>query len=170
MRTSSPGCAVLERPPGPRLRIDELRIHEAARTEVHAVLLLALSPERYADVADTHGLGDSRAPPILELRTERRLPAAGLARDENALHARAAKVDPAVDCRLDEMGRVRRSEHRRLRSQALDREQQPLRVPRPDGNVKRPIRSKAARAAPATKGPALYVETMRCPAVRPDAA
>jgi hypothetical protein len=33
-----------------------------------------------------------------------------------------------------------------------------------------PIRSNAASAAPATNGPALYVETMRWPATTPEAA
>ena len=33
-----------------------------------------------------------------------------------------------------------------------------------------PMRSNEASAAPATNGPALYVETMRWPAAMPDAA
>ena len=42
--------------------------------------------------------------------------------------------------------------------------------PVPTGMWQRPIRSKAASAAPATNGPALYVLTMRWPAAIPDAA
>jgi hypothetical protein len=49
-----------------RLRIDQLRVDQAARAQVHAVLLLALAPERDADVADAHRLGDLRAPAVLE--------------------------------------------------------------------------------------------------------
>src|ERR671937_309088 len=74
------------------LGIDHLCVDEAARAEVHAVLLLALAPERDADVADPHRLGDLRAPAVLELRAERRLAAARLAGDEDALHAAVAEV------------------------------------------------------------------------------
>jgi hypothetical protein len=42
--------------------------------------------------------------------------------------------------------------------------------PVPTGMCVSPIRSKAARAAPATNGPALYVETMRWPGSTPEAA
>ena len=86
--TSSPVGAVLQRDGGARLGVDQLGMDEAARAEVHAVLLLALAPERDADVADAHGLGDLRAPAFLELRAEGRLAAARLARDQDALHAR----------------------------------------------------------------------------------
>jgi hypothetical protein len=42
--------------------------------------------------------------------------------------------------------------------------------PVPTGTWTRPIRSNDASAAPATNGPALYVETIRSPARTPDAA
>src|SRR4051794_19992024 len=43
-------------------------------------------------------------------------------------------------------------------------------LPVPTGMCVRPMRSNEASAAPATNGPALYVETMRCPGSMPDAA
>ena len=57
---------------------------------------LALAPQRDADVADAHRLGHARAPALLERRAERGLAAAGLARDEHALDARAAQVEAAL--------------------------------------------------------------------------
>ena len=42
--------------------------------------------------------------------------------------------------------------------------------PVPTGTCVRPMRSNEASAAPATNGPALYVETIRCPASMPEAA
>ena len=62
VRTSSPARAVVQRQRGARLRVDQLRVDEAARAEVHPVLLLALAPERDADVADAHRLGDPARP------------------------------------------------------------------------------------------------------------
>ena len=84
------GSAVGEGAGGAALGVDELRVNEAARAEVHAVLLLALAPERWADVADAHRLGDARAPALLEPRAERGLAAARLTCDEKAHDARAA--------------------------------------------------------------------------------
>src|SRR5262245_58935285 len=78
--------AVLERQRLGRSGVDQLGVHEAARAEMHSVLLLALAPERRADVADAHRLCDARAPAILQLRAEGRLAAARLAGDEHALH------------------------------------------------------------------------------------
>src|SRR6267378_2941024 len=49
------------------LRVDHLGMDEAARTEVHPVLLLALAPERWADVADPHRLRDLRSPTFFQL-------------------------------------------------------------------------------------------------------
>jgi hypothetical protein len=43
-------------------------------------------------------------------------------------------------------------------------------LPVPTGMWQSPSRSKDASAAPAANGPALYVETMRCPAAMPLAA
>ena len=60
-------------------------VDEPARAEVHAVLLLALAPQRHADVADAHRLGHPRAPARLQLGAEGGLAAAGLARDEHPL-------------------------------------------------------------------------------------
>ena len=84
--------AVVERDRGARVGVDQLGVDEAARAQVHAVLLLALAPERHADVADAHRLGDLRAPPRFELRAERRLAAAGLAGHEHALDARLREL------------------------------------------------------------------------------
>ena len=86
--------AVVQLHGGARLGVDQLGVDEAARAEVHAVLLLALAPERHADVADAHRLGDPRAPALLELRAEGRLAAARLARHEHALDARPARSKP----------------------------------------------------------------------------
>ena len=72
---------------------DQLGVDEAARAQVHSVLLLALPPERHADVADAHRLGDPRAPAVFELRPEGRLAAAGLTRHEDALDARPPEID-----------------------------------------------------------------------------
>ena len=108
---------------------------EAARAEVHAVLLLALAPERDADVADAHRLGHLRAPALLEPRAEDRLAAARLARDEDALDGRRGEVDPAVGGPLDQVGGVRGREHDRLRAQQLDGRHQALGVPDPDRDV-----------------------------------
>ena len=95
----------------PRLGIDQLGVHEAARPQVHPVLLLALAPERDADVADPHRLGDARAPALFELCAKRRLAAAGLTGHEDALDARPAQIDVPLRRPLDEMGGVRRREH-----------------------------------------------------------
>ena len=55
-------------------------------------------------------------------------------------------------------------------SKQLDRADERSVFPVPTGMWQRPIRSNAASAAPATNGPALYVDTIRCPALMPDAA
>ena len=143
--------AVLHRPRLARLRVDHLHVDEPVGAEVHAVLLLALAEERDADVPHSHRLGDLRAPALFEPRAERRLAAARLARDEDALDARLGKVRLP----LDEVRRVGRGHHDRLRPQKFDRPQEPLGVSVPIGMCVRPSRSKAARAAPATHGPAL---------------
>ena len=52
----------------------------------------------------------------------------------------------------------------------LDRAHEPLRVPRADGDMAEADQVDEASAAPATNGPALYVDTMRSPAEIPDAA
>src|SRR5262249_14693492 len=88
--------AVLERKRLAGPGVDQLRVHEAARAEVHPGRLLALAPERDADVADPHRLGDARAPAGLELGPERRLAAARLARDEDAPDA-AARFDASLE-------------------------------------------------------------------------
>ncbi len=77
-------------------RIDQLGVDEAARSEVHPVLLLAFTPQRDADVTDPHRLGHLRSPPVLEPRPERRLAAARLTGDEHPLHAAGAQVDAAL--------------------------------------------------------------------------
>ena len=154
--TSSPVAPSAHSSAAPGRRVDQLGMDEAARAEVHAVLLLALAPERDADVADAHRLGHLRAPPRLELRAERRLAAARLARDEHALDRRAREVEAALVRPLDQVRRVRRREHRRLGAEPLDRAARAARVlPVPTGTWHRPMRSNAASAAPATHGPAL---------------
>src|SRR5581483_6521037 len=69
-----------------RVRIDELDVDQSVRGEMHARLLRALAPERGSDVADAHDLVDLGAPGTLELATEARFAAAGLAADDDALH------------------------------------------------------------------------------------
>ena len=103
---------------------------EAARAEMHPVLLLALAPERDADVADPHRLGHLRAPALLEPRAERGLAAAGLAGDEDTLDARVAEVVV-----LGQVRRIGRRQHGRLRAQPLDRLHEPVGVARADGDV-----------------------------------
>ena len=152
------------------LGVDQLGVDEAARAEVHAVLLLALAPERDADVADAHRLGDLRAPALLELRAERRLAAAGLAGDEHALDARPAQVElrsAAHSTRCAAYDGV--STAASGLSCSIARTSRSV-LPVPTGMWQRPMRSKAASAAPATNGPALYVETIRWPAATPEAA
>ncbi len=87
------GGAVLHRERVPGLGIDQLGVDEAARAEMHSVLLLALPEERDADVADAHRLEDPRAPALLELGAKRRLAAPGLARHEDALDTGLAQVE-----------------------------------------------------------------------------
>ena len=94
---------------------------------------LALAQERRADVADAHRLGDFRAPALLELRAERRLAAAGLAGDEDALDARARANRGSRQIRG-----VRRGEHDGLGLQRLDRADQELRVAGADRDVHEP--------------------------------
>jgi hypothetical protein len=98
--------AVLQRKRDIALRIDQLRVHEAARAEVHPVLLLTLAPERDADVADPHRLGHLRAPAVLELRAERRFAAARLPGDEDALDARGAQIEVMLRRPVDQMRAV----------------------------------------------------------------
>ena len=123
------GGAVLHRHGLAGLGVDELGMDEAVGAQVHAVLLLALAPEADADVADPHRLGHARAPAGLELGAELRLSAAGLARDEDALDARAVEVA------LDEIGGVRRRRHHGLRPQQLDRLDQAVGVAGADRDV-----------------------------------
>ncbi len=127
--------AVLERERGAGLRVHELGMDEPSRAEVHSVLLLALPPERDADVADAHRLRDLRTPSLLELRAKRRLAATGLARDEYALDARSTEIEATIRRHLDEMSRVGRREDRGVRLQELDRREQALGVPGSDGDV-----------------------------------
>ena len=98
-----PGRAVGRLERRARVRVDQLRVHEPAGAEVHPVLLLALAPERDADVADPHRLRHLRAPALLEPGAKGRLAAAGLSGDEDALDARAAQI-----VTLGQVGRVGR--------------------------------------------------------------
>ncbi len=99
---------------------------------------LALAPQRDADVADPHRLGDPCAPALLELGPEGRLAAARLARDEHPLDARAREVDIALGRPLDQVGGVRRRQRRGLRLEQLDRGDEPLGVAGPERDVAQP--------------------------------
>ncbi len=138
----------------PRLGVDELGVNEAARAEVHAVLLLALAPEGRADVADAHRLGDARAPALLEPRAERGLAAARLTCDEKAHDARAAQVEVPRRRPLDQIGGIRRRQRDRSGLEPLDREHQPLGVPGADRDVAEPDPLEGRERGPATNGPA----------------
>ena len=87
-------CVVLDRDPFAGRRVDQLGVDEPARAEMHTVLLLALAPERDPDVSDSHGLGDTCAPALLQPRPQRWLTAARLAGDQDSLDARASQVEP----------------------------------------------------------------------------
>jgi hypothetical protein len=110
-------------------------VDEPARAQVHPLLLLALPPERHADVPDSHRLGDPRAPALLERRTEGRLAAAGLAGDEDPLDTRPSKIDVPIRRPLDQMGGIGRCQHDGLGTQGLYRLHEPLGVPGADGYV-----------------------------------
>ena len=114
---------------------DQLGVDEPASAQVHAVLLFALPPERSADVADAHHLGDPRAPTLFELRTEGRLAAAGLTCHEHALDARTPEIDIPLRRPFEEMGGIGGREHRGFRPEQLDRRNQTLGIPRADRNV-----------------------------------
>ncbi len=118
-----------------RVGVDQLRMHEAARAEVHAVLLLALTPERRADVADAHRLRHAGTPSLLEPSAECGLTSAGLSRDEHPLHRRSAQIEVALGRPFDEIRRVRGRDDGGLGPELLDREHQPLGVPRPDRDM-----------------------------------
>jgi hypothetical protein len=109
------GRAIVHRQRLARLGVDQLRVDEAVRAQVHAILLLALAPEGHADVADAHRLRDLRVPTLLEPGPERRFPTSGLARHENTLDARVAEIES-----LRHVRRVRRREHDRLGPEQLD--------------------------------------------------
>ena len=154
--TSSPVAPSVSSAGRARLGVDQLRVDEAARAEVHAVLLLALAPERGADVADAHRLGDAGAPALLEPRAERRLAAARLAGDEQAHDARRC-AGRGRDRRPTRAGRrrTRASARRQSGSSCSIASISRSVFPVPTGMWQRPIRSNAASAAPATNGPAL---------------
>ena len=134
-RTSSPAAPSVDLDRRLGLGIDQLGVNEPARAEVHAVSLLALAPERDADVTDPHRLGDRGAPAALELGAEGGLAAPGLAGDEDAFDARSAKVEAPLGRPLDEVRRVGGGEHGRVGLEQLDRQHQPLGVAGPDRDV-----------------------------------
>ena len=119
-------------------RVDQLRVDEAAGAEVHPVLGLAFAPQRDADVADPHRLGDLRSPAGLEAGPEGRLAAARLARHEHPLDARSAQVEPSSCGPLDDVGRVGRRQHGSLGAKAVDRGDEPLGVAGADRDVAQP--------------------------------
>src|SRR6266545_2191978 len=129
------GRTVMQLEGDARFGIDQLGMDEAARAQVHPVLLHAFAPQRHADVADAHRFGDACPPPLLELRAEGRLAAAGLTRHEHALDARASEVNAPLCRRFDDVRSVGGSEHCRLGTEELDRPKGALGVPGADGNV-----------------------------------
>ena len=120
------------------LVVDQLGVDEPVGAEVHAVLLLALAPQRDADVADAHRLGHLRAPAGLEGGAEGRLAAAGLAGDQHALDAGGGEVDAALAGPFDEMGGVRGRQHDCLEVQVAHGLHQPLGVAGADRDVAEP--------------------------------
>ena len=149
------GGAVFQRDRGAGLRVDQLGVDEAARAQVHPVLLFALAPQRHADVADAHRLGDLRAPAVLELCAEGGLAASGLAGHEHSRDARLSELDTALRRPFDEVRGVRGREHHGVRPEELDREHQSLGVPGPYRNVREPDALERGERRPATNGPAL---------------
>ena len=148
--------AVLERDGRARRGVDQLGVDEPARAEVHPVLLLALAPQRDADVADPHRLRHPRAPALLERARGR--PARR--RRARPRRARARRSTPAG------RGPVRQRPRRGSaaydgvsttasgRSSSIARSSRSV-LPVPTGMWHRPIRSNDASAAPAANGPAL---------------
>ena len=130
-----PARAVLECDRRTALGIDQLGVHESPCPQVHAVLRLALPPQRHADVADAHRLRHARAPALLEHPPERWLAAARFARHQHPLDARPGQVDAATGCPLDQVGGIGGSQHRRLWPEPLDRLHQSLGVAGADGDV-----------------------------------
>ena len=134
--------AVLDRARRAGLGVDQLGVDEAAGAEVHPVLLLALAPERDPDVADSHRLGDARAPARLELGAEGGLAAAGLAGDQDPLDARRREVDAAVGRRTRPGARRRTASAPRPRGRSSSIAAAAARCcPVPTGMWQRPMRS-----------------------------
>ena len=132
VRTSSPAAPSSTREAS-RSGVDQLGMDEAAGAEVHAVLLLALAPQRRADVADPHRLGDLR--PQASSSLARKAASPPPARPRRGRARRSTPAGPApLQRRLDEIGGVGRRQHRGLGG-GLDRQQQALGVPRADRNV-----------------------------------
>ena len=101
--------AVLHVQRGARLRVDQLGVDEPASAQVHAVLLLALAPERDADVADAHRLGDLRPIRPRAGRAKR-----GLSPTRLAATSTRSTLDPEVEA-LGEVRRVGRGHDDGLR-------------------------------------------------------
>ena len=91
VRTSSPVAPSVHLDGRAGLGVDQLGVDEAVRAEVHPVLVLALAPQRHADVADPHRLGDPRAPGLLELRAEAGSPPPGSPATRTRCDARALR-------------------------------------------------------------------------------
>ena len=157
VRTSSPVAPSASAIGGARLGIDQLGVDEAARAEVHAVLLLALAPERRADVADAHRLGHARAPALLEPRAGTR----ARRRPARRRRARARRSTPrrsrsALGRPLDQVGGVGRRQRDRSRARAARSRASAARCSpcRPGCGRARSARTPRA-PRPATNGPAL---------------
>lgn len=125
---------VAERQGSARLGVDQLGVEETAGAEVHPVLVLALAPQRDADVADPIA-SVTRAPALFEPGAEAGLATAGLPRDQHPPHARVPQVDVALAGPLDQIRGVGGREHRGLRAQALDGEHPAFGVAGADRNV-----------------------------------
>lgn len=84
--------------------------------------------------------------------------------------SRPSEIDVPLCRPVDQVGGIGGREDHGVGLEELDREHQALGVPVPSGTSERTMRSNEASAAPATNGPALYVETIRWSAVMPDPA
>ncbi len=129
MRTSSPVGAVRERERVAALGLDQLGMDEAARAEVHPVLLLALPPQRHADVPDPHRLGDAARPSrasSLARKAGSPPPGSPATRTRSTLEPR--QVDSSLGRRLDQVGGVGRGQAAASGREQLDRPEEALRV------------------------------------------
>src|SRR4029453_7154901 len=132
---------------------------------MHSVLLLALAPERHADVANAHRLEDLCAPALLELGAKCRLPPARPPPGGAGKAGSPPPGSPATSTRSTLESRRSKFSARYAAYDGVNTTASGLRsstaftnrsvLPVPTGIWTRPVRSKAASAAPATNGPTL---------------